>query len=1121
MRPERLFAAAGLALACGGLLPAPVLGAARRACDDARFPVDQMTLYRSERPADIQFYDADGRALFPGAYRQARLVTAPRGAVSANVRLTPAAFGPAGCPIDDPAFWCERSLVAENTGAHLRVRPHGYALSIFVPATYDYKATADASDSRKGFRTDCMNRIWYDGDLRELAMNFSTHLSTWNAPTNAVYVRFLVPHSAFDHFSEQRLVRAGFRKGHPLEDVKGRRNADFFARASGAAHPGEIVLDPEPDCRETYAAAELVREVKAITGKALPIVAVPTDGAAFRIWIGRRAAERAGFFKGLFFGASSLAEKLSGSDGYAIRRQKRDVYAFGATPRGTILACVKLLEQVSDIYWWRPKRACGVNFTPQETLDFVAVRDADDKPFFCRRSFTYGGGPCQPEYDDWAVRHGFFRQYNASPVFTAALYHAKSHGFYCDLGASFLPLATRGYESRTNFWPMINGQRKVGTDIGQPCYSNPEVVTATVANVNRMLDEPPEEWDSFCFDYSDSWLCCECPECLKPIRLPDGRVQACKSMLADKDPHFRSTRTYLVANEVAKTVAARFPEKPVTMLAYIYTAPKPEVKLHPSLRVYYATYDTTTMRFPTKEQTAPVLYAPEGWAQRTQKWCDEEPQALGMYEYFFTAAPAMFAEAAATNLQQMADCGATYAVHSQTQWDIPSKSAESFGRDEQMWDVNAMDQVLVASLFWNPYQDVDRLRAEFLRRVYGAGAPDMAEYYRIFRQKWFDRSYRVWMNCHTPPPTVYADFIVKPRIEKALFACLERALAKTEWPAARRHLALKIETLRELRRATGRTDLPFVPELAKEWRDASSPQWNRAYTLTDFRDALPDPADPVQMTCDLVRTPPALSKTKTRVDFACDRRYLYWRATPDDRGGYVELRFMKGRPVRFHSFFGATNGTETGRIPMAAIRETPTNAVSYVVRRLDANGNCSFGRAAENRTRAYPGDGWRSFSTLDPEVASVFAPDDDATAGQKARPPMAFADPELAGHPLRRAFMFADRGGGGQAMRRVRGVPVYDTGYGSGFAHVGEAKPGDVFRVSGDRWRYGGFAPVTMWFYDAKGAKIRDSGMKWEDTKKDGPFSFEVACPDGTARCSLMIYDSYVKELKVEKVKHP
>ena len=348
---------------------------------------------------------------------------------------------------------------------------------------------------------------------------------------------------------------------------------------------------------------------------------------------------------------------------------------------------------------------------------------------------------------------------------------------------------------------MINKQRQIGTRVGQPCYSNPEVVAETVRSVNTILDDPPKEWDSFCFDYSDSWLCCECPECLKPITLPDGRVQECKHMLATKDPHFRSTRTYMVANEVAKAVASRYPDKPVTMLAYIYTAPKPEVKLHPAIRVSYATYDTTTMRFPSREQDRPVLYAPEGWAQRTERWCRRSRRRSAcMSISSLRHLPCLPRRRRRTcNRWPMRAAGVSIARRSGT---TIGRARSRSGRIRRCgiltrW-ISAHCRALLESV---PGRGCAALGVSEARLW--EGAADMEEYYRLFRQRWFDRSYPAWMNCHTPCPDVYTRFIIEPRIEQKLYDCITRASRKTSSAAAKRHLEGKLQTLKEMRAATG------------------------------------------------------------------------------------------------------------------------------------------------------------------------------------------------------------------------------------------------------------------------------------------------------------------------------
>lgn len=1082
---------------------------------EVRHPVQPVTVYRAKKAQDIQFYDAEGRALAFGCFPKSKFVCAPLGAASANVALEPVDVGYGdGVPVEDPAFWCEASQVEINEGSRVRVKKGGYAVSIPVPAIYDLKTTPDPRDTRKpGWPSpvfsQSMQRLWYDRDMKEIGRCNSRHLGESSAPTNTAYVRYLLPYNEYDNFNEIRLVRVHFGAKHPLCGKRNVKDSDLIRAVFPPAplHPGEIVLEANPDCREKYAAAELVREVKTITGKTLPIVSAPTKGSAFRIWIGRRAAERAGYFSN-----AKLVEKLGDSDGYMVGRKGKDVYAFGATPRGTIFATMKLLEKVTDFFWWRPERDCGLSFTPRETIDFTTVKDFASKPVFKNRTYFAGCCPCNYSFDDWALHHGITRGYNPGAVFSADCYHAKCHGYFCVIGDNFLRLATHGNRDREEFWGYVNGKRQVGAIDGQPCYSNPEVVKATVANVNRILDERPEEWDAFEFAYSDSWQCCECAECLKPIKLPQGGELVCKDKMG-KDSEFRSTRTYMVANEVAKTVTARFPDKPTEMLAYIYTAAPPAVKLHPSIRVLYATYASAVMRFPSKEQAGGT----DNWQLRTQQWCEREPQAMGMYEYYFTCAPAMFAEVAAENLRQLADVGGTFRVHTEVSNDGPFTQEGKVGRRGHLFDVNSMDMVLIAELFWNPYRDVNKLREDFLHRVYGPGAKDMARFYELFARKWFDKSFTKWMNCHTPAPEIYVDYVIKAKIEDEMYACFDRALKKVTSPAAKKHLERMIATMREYRRATGRIDVPSVPELAKEWQDPRSPQWNKAFKLENFRDALPDTDDPEQMKCDLRKTPPALSKTKTRVDFACDKRYLYWRSAQDKNGGYVELRFTVGKFMEMHRFFSSGKSRlETGRIPMAAIRAHPAEPIRFVVRRFDGRGRMSFGRGADNKSRSYPGEGGASFSQLCPVEDSLFGPSDDRKLGIRAKPPMAFPDPELENHPLKKIFLSSAVSTGGQGMRRVRGVPVYDSGFGyCRIKGIDDVRPGEEFEVSGDRWCYDYYIPFVVTFLDDKGKKISSGNFV---TKDQGPFKFRITCPSGTKAFGMSTYNSYVKDLKIERI---
>ena len=54
----------------------------------------------------------------------------------------------------------------------------------------------------------------------------------------------------------------------------------------------------------------------------------------------------------------------------------------------------------------------------------------------------------------------------------------------------------------------------------------------------------------------------------------------------------------------------------------------------------------------------------------------------------------------------------------------------------QFWDVNSIYIWTATQLLWDPHQDVDKLRSRYLRTVFGAAAPDVAEYLKYTEQVW-------------------------------------------------------------------------------------------------------------------------------------------------------------------------------------------------------------------------------------------------------------------------------------------------------------------------------------------------------------------------------------------------
>ena len=910
-------------------------------------PVEPLGAYLVNDPArGVQFLDAAGRRLYFGAQAGGeQLVFAPAEAATASAALTPV-VARQGSRLDVPAsFWIEISK-PDTTREGLVLQRGGYAVSDYIPVHWILQATRVKRTEGGGYTAP--SQLWYDRDHNLIETNNASRPSP-----EAVYYRI------YQMFSED-----GCRVSLTCNPDQAPPPTD-----GAAVHPGEIVLPAGADLRERLAATELARAVRLVTGRRMPILREPSPAGGPKILIGRKLA--AGFGADLAF--------LEGSDGFALRRQGDAVHVFGATSRGTLYGVFRLVELNSDIIWFRPDRRFGTVFTPRATMTFD-VADLRTKPAFRYRTWSGPGGNDYCDTYLWQLRNGVGGNYSTRDgLFTPGNYRQKELGRYASVGGNWKELPLAQAPGREDFHAIIDGKRVV-TGGGQPCFTNPDLMPATLAEARKRIAEGPEELDFFSYNYSDSWACCECKQCMAPIPLPGGGALAAKSVVPQNDPWFRSTRTFLEASRLAAGLNETRPGLDCFVLAYIYTAAWPAIKPHPRVLVRFASYDTSSMRFPLREQTAPAYYAPESWATRYAQWIEGHPGGMGAYEYFFTSIPAMFAEAAATNMQDLARAGAP-SFHSQTQPDTGNKSLESFGLNATMWDMNAMDQWLISRLMWDPFQSVDARRADFIARVYREAAPEMAEYYRLFGREWFNRGNPTFVNCHSWAGRVYDDFIVKPGLEKPLRDLLVAAAHKAGHASARRHLRQKLEAYDQMGASLGRLSVPRVAESAAAWEDAGSPHWNRAFVAETFRDAL---------NFDYAAN---LATNRTEVRLMHDQIHLYFRV--DARGAApapspAGERYPMGDRVEF--FFNTGNRTRTlfavgadgaasdlrnwdhrhdsgwqvrvvplehgwgavGRIPLDAVKAAEAAHVEAVIVRVAADGEESYFRSDTNRSRAHP-----------------------------------------------------------------------------------------------------------------------------------------------------------------------
>ena len=132
---------------------------------------------------------------------------------------------------------------------------------------------------------------------------------------------------------------------------------DTLAPAAGPRHNlvengravATIVLPAQPDNLETYAAEEVQKYVKAITGQTLPTVNEPQKPEGFGIWLGQtQAADAANF---------TLTEERLGRDGYAAGADQKGLIVVGRCPLGTLFGVYDMIEREFGVRWFVPNES--------------------------------------------------------------------------------------------------------------------------------------------------------------------------------------------------------------------------------------------------------------------------------------------------------------------------------------------------------------------------------------------------------------------------------------------------------------------------------------------------------------------------------------------------------------------------------------------------------------------------------------------------------------------------------------------------------------------------------------------------------------------------------------------
>ena len=428
---------------------------------------------------------------------------------------------------------------------------------------------------------------------------------------------------------------------------------------------------------------------------------------------------------------SGTAEKLVKSikdDGYAAFVRNGRLYIVGKVPRGVLNGVNRFIMKHTDFVWVRPYReqAC---FTFDENLT-LKIKDHVDNPVFRLRSWLANAKIAQRDeaFFNYCVRNGINYLPGADEPHLRSRY--ADNGMFVEFGGGhnmssrWLPKKIFA-EKHPEYYMQIEGKR-VTTGRVQLCYANEEMHKAFIDNTLKIVKGLPDFYNCLNIMIDDTQSFCECKLCMAPIKLPNGKL------LERKDASFKSTLFYIFLNKVAAAVEKARPGMRIKCFGYFFTATPPEVAIAHNIRISFCPYvrnDKETLHGPSNSK----------WLERTIKYTEMSPSVMWR-EYYFSGAgfPRAQANIIAQDLRFIAKRGIKEVTSEHGWGDRPGMREKHPLKETEFFSITAPEFWTITQLFWDPNQDPDQLRNEYLRRVFREAAPAVQKFYKLLRDSWLN-----------------------------------------------------------------------------------------------------------------------------------------------------------------------------------------------------------------------------------------------------------------------------------------------------------------------------------------------------------------------------------------------
>jgi hypothetical protein len=419
-----------------------------------------------------------------------------------------------------------------------------------------------------------------------------------------------------------------------------------------------IVTGDNADSLTILAAAELEKYIKLITSGDLITTGSSGHGSK-TIFIGQKSITD----------TALIAEtgRLS-RDGFIIRASGESLFLSGNNGVADLHAVYTLLEEHAGVIWFTGSE----QHVPREKKISIPSGKKIYEPAFSFRVAHF------PDRD------------NSSFINTNKMSTFNEWGLFVHTFQTLMPPAEY-FGKHPEYYSLVNGRR---IQDGQLCLSNPEVIRLLTENLSRRMNEAPDKiyWSvsqNDCINY------CECDRCLR-LYEKYGNISG----------------AYI---EMSNKIAAQFPDKQISTLAYQFTRQAPvNIVPAPNVNVMFCSIECNrSMPLADDQRSADFVKDLSDWSQLTKNifmwdYVVQFRTYLCPFPNFHTIQP---------NIQLFHSHG------------IPMMFQQGSGRS---WsDLAELKQYYISKLLWDPDLNGDSLISRFINTYYGGAAPYVREYFDL------------------------------------------------------------------------------------------------------------------------------------------------------------------------------------------------------------------------------------------------------------------------------------------------------------------------------------------------------------------------------------------------------